>query len=56
MNWTRLKCALVISLITKIDYLPATSEDQFNIEPVYKTFQDGRQILKELNLKIFRQS
>ncbi len=22
----------------KIDYLPATSEDQFNIEPVYKTF------------------
>ena len=22
----------------KIDYLPAASEDQFNIKPVYKTF------------------
>ena len=22
----------------KIDYLPATSEDQFNIKPIYKTF------------------
>ena len=23
----------------KLDYLPATSEDQFNIKPIYKTFQ-----------------
>ena len=23
----------------KIDYLPAASEDQFNIRPIYKTFQ-----------------
>ena len=22
----------------KIDYLPAASEDQFNIKPIYKTF------------------
>ena len=25
----------------KIDYLPASSEDQFNIRPIYKTFQAG---------------
>ena len=26
----------------KIDYLPAASEDQFKIKPVYKTFKDGK--------------
>ena len=26
----------------KIDYLPAASEDQFNIQPIYKTFRDGK--------------
>ena len=25
----------------KIDYLPAASEDQFNIKPIYKTFPGG---------------
>ena len=26
----------------KIDYLPAASEDQFNVKPIYKTFLDGK--------------
>ena len=37
----------------KLDYLPATSEDQFNIKPIYKSFLAGKQnsgirILKDL--------
>ena len=31
----------------KLDYLPAATEDQFKIKPVYKTFQAGKAILKE---------
>ena len=26
----------------KLDYLPAASEDQFNIKPIYKIFQGGK--------------
>ena len=25
-------------MVKKLDYLPAASEDQFNLKPVYKTF------------------
>ena len=38
----------------KIDYLPAASEDQFNIKPIYKTFPgwktktEGTRNLKDL--------
>ena len=31
----------------KINYLPAASEDQFNIKPIYKIFLDGKLKLKE---------
>ena len=35
----KLKCVLEYELNgKKIDYLPAASEDQFNIKPIYKTF------------------
>ena len=35
----KLKCVLDMNLNgKKIDYLPAASEDQFNIKPIYKTF------------------
>ena len=36
----------------KIDYLPAASEDQFNIKPIYKTFQGWKSITQGIrNLK-----
>ena len=36
----------------KLDYLPAASEDQFNIQPVYKTFPGWKTKLKGLrNIK-----
>ena len=31
----------------KINYLPAASEDQFNIKPIYKFFLVGNRKLKE---------
>ena len=31
----------------QIDYLPAASEDQFKIKPIYKRSQDGKVLLKE---------
>ena len=34
----------------KLDYLPATIEDQLRIKPVYKTFQDGKLLLMELKI------
>ena len=35
----------------KIDYLPAASEDQFNIKPIYKTFKGWKtNQLKELEI------
>jgi hypothetical protein len=30
--------------------LPAATEDQFNIKPIYKSFPVGKQILKELEI------
>ena len=29
---------MVKNLMGKIDYLPAASEDQFNVKPIYKSF------------------
>ena len=34
----KLKCVLGTVLDGKINYLPAASEDQFNIKPIYKSF------------------
>ena len=34
----------------KIDYLPSASEDQFNVKPIYKLFQDGKLKPKELGI------
>ena len=31
----------------KIDYLPATLEDQSNVKPIYQTFQVGKPTRKE---------
>ena len=34
----------------KLNYLPTITEDQFNLKPIYKTFLDGKQKLKGLEI------
>ena len=39
----------------KLDYLPATSEDQFNIKPVYQTFPGWKSLINRFDVElIFR--
>ena len=35
----------------KLDYLPAASEDQFNVKPIYKIFSGWKSKLKELEIE-----
>ena len=51
----KLKCALDGLDGKKIDYLPTTSEDQFNIKPIYKTYPGWKSKTQGIrNLKIYR--
>ena len=45
-------CVGMNLMVKKLDYLPAASEDQFNIKPIYKTFPGWKSKTKGIrNLK-----
>ena len=50
----RLKCIGYDLNGKKLDYLPAVSEDQFNIKPIYKSFPGWKTNTQGVrNMKIF---